>query len=54
MYVQFAKHVIWHQPQATTKKFIIAHFELVRLLVVPPNDKIVSGFSFAAVAIDAS
>ncbi|PWN37838.1 uncharacterized protein FA14DRAFT_159694 [Meira miltonrushii] len=41
MYVQFGKHVIWAQPQATTKKFIIAHFELVRLLVVPPNDKIV-------------
>lgn len=41
MYVQFKKHVIWAQPQATTKKFIIAHFELVRLLVVPPNDKIV-------------
>lgn len=41
MYVKFGKHIIWAQPQATTKKFIIAHFELVRLLVEPPNDKIV-------------
>ncbi|UZJ55538.1 hypothetical protein CBS101457_004858 [Exobasidium rhododendri] len=41
MYIQFAKHIMWAQPSATTKKFILAHLELIRLLVVPPNDKVI-------------
>lgn len=40
-YVHFKKHLIWGQPSASMKKFIICQMESWRLLFVPPNDKMV-------------